>query len=86
MGPEADAQTVQPTLTFGQKAVGVSFNPSGNADVRVVKQTFADLIDRFNNLREAQPEPNDLSRLAAVTITELQTAQMWAVKALTRES
>ena len=42
--------------TFGEKAVGLSFNPSGDDAV---------------------------ARRASVAITEAQTAQMWAVKAIT---
>jgi len=34
-------------LTFGQKAVGVSFNPSQNETVAKVKQQYADIIDNI---------------------------------------
>ncbi len=75
-------------LTFGQRAVGLTFNPSGDDAVTRCKQGFADVIDQMNNLRhggnpgapEASPE---VKRLASVAITEAQAAQMWAVKALT---
>lgn len=69
-------------LTFGQKAVGLTFNPSNDDSVAICKQEFADLIDRMNNLRASSESPEQ-KRLASVAITELQTAQMWAVKALT---
>lgn len=68
--------------TFGQKAVGLSFNPSARTDVEEVKQACADLIDRMHVLR-VTTEDSDQARLASVAITELQGAQMWAVKALT---
>lgn len=32
-------------LTFGQKAVGLTFNPSGDDKVAKAKQLFADVID-----------------------------------------
>jgi hypothetical protein len=38
-------------LSFGQKAVGLSFNPSGNDEVALAKQECANLIDHMNTLR-----------------------------------
>ena len=68
--------------TFGQKAVGLSFNPSGDAGVINCKQHFATVIDQLNDLRTSTDSP-EVKRMASIAITELQTAQMWAVKALT---
>ena len=68
--------------TFGQKAVGLSFNPSGDDAVAQCKQRFADAIDQMNDLRNSTPS-NEAARTASIAITEMQTAQMWAVKALT---
>jgi hypothetical protein len=68
--------------TFGEKAVGLSFNPSGDDAVAQCKAEFAKVIDRMNDLR-AQAGPGEVGRMASVAITEAQTAQMWAVKALT---
>ncbi|MBX2906154.1 MAG: hypothetical protein KF744_08960 [Taibaiella sp.] len=68
--------------SFGQKAVGLSFNPSGDDAVGKCKQGFAGLIDQMNDLRANSDSPEQ-KRLASVAITEAQTAQMWAVKALT---
>lgn len=68
--------------TFGQKAVGLSFNPSGDDAVGNCKQGFANLIDQMNNLRN-NATSGEQKRLASVAITEAQGAQMWAVKALT---
>lgn len=69
-------------LTFGQMAVGASFNPSGSDAVNNCKQLFAACIDQMHALRETT-ESADVKRMASVAITEAQTAQMWAVKALT---
>ena len=68
--------------TFGQKAVGLSFNPSGDDAVAQCKQEFATVIDRMNQLR-ASNDNADMKRMASIAITEAQTAQMWAVKAIT---
>jgi len=71
------------TLTFGQKAVGVSFNPSGDERVDECKHAFADIIDALHVLRVTSPGGSEAVRLASVAITQAQQAQMWAVKALT---
>ena len=69
-------------LTFGQKAVGVSFNPSGDPEIHEVKQAYADIIDKLNDLRNSTMS-GEVRRMASTSITEAQTSQMWAVKALT---
>lgn len=73
----------EPTQTFGQKAVGLSFNPSGDDAVAQCKAGFAAEIDRMHTLRSGSFSSAEQKRLASVAITELQGAQMWAVKALT---
>lgn len=72
-------------LTFGEKAVGLTFNPSGDATVQKIKETCAAAIDVLNNLRDIAKGANDgeAVRMFSVAITELQTAQMWGVKAAT---
>jgi hypothetical protein len=69
-------------LTFGQKAVGLTFNPGGNPDVNNIKAHFAVIIDQLHNSREASTNP-EVKRMLSVAITEAQTSQMWAVKAVT---
>lgn len=69
-------------MTFGEKAVGLSFNPSGDDAVAQCKAEFAKAIDRMNALRNTT-ESQEVKRMASVAITEAQTAQMWAVKAIT---
>lgn len=69
-------------LTYGEKAVGLTFNPSNDDAVANCKREFATVIDRMNDLRNATDYP-EIKRMASVAITEAQTAQMWAVKAIT---
>lgn len=71
-----------PALTYGQKAVGLAFNPSGDPVVRRIKELYADIIDLMNTARDAA-EGGETARLCSVAITEAQGAQMWAVKAAT---
>lgn len=74
--------TAQRLQTFVQKAVGLSFNPSGDDAVGVAKQKCADAIDQMNDLRNTTTS-GEVKRMCSVAITELQTAQMWMVKAIT---
>ena len=74
-----------PIQSFGQKAVGLSFNPSANLEVNICKQLFAAVIDQMNDLRENTGDP-EVRRMASISITEAQSAQMWAVKAITWNS
>jgi len=69
-------------LTFGEKAVGLTFNPSQDPTVAAIKRLCADLIDEIPELRTNQPN-SEIARMASVAITEIQTGQMWAVKAAT---
>jgi hypothetical protein len=69
-------------MTYGEKAVGLTFNPSGDVKVQKIKELYAQIIDICNEGREGGPN-GESKRLFAVAITEAQTAQMWAVKAIT---
>lgn len=71
-------------LTFGEDAVGLTFNPSNNPDVDKIKQLYAEIIDLLN-YRRNQTGPGEKGRYLSVAITEAQTAQMWAVKGITKE-
>ena len=69
-------------LTYGQKAVGLTFNPSNDDKVAMCKKRYADLIDEMNELRN-RTVSQEVERMCSIAITELQTAQMWSVKSLT---
>lgn len=69
-------------LTFGERAVGLDFNPSGDEHVRQLKELYAGIIDYLDGLRSGS-KPGELARLCSIAITEAQGAQMWAVKAAT---
>jgi len=67
--------------TYGEELVGLSFNPSGDEKVAEIKKHFAAVIDILNEDRGDNRD--ERARLSSVAITEAQTAQMWAVKAVT---
>jgi hypothetical protein len=85
------AQEGVPIVSYGEKAVGLSFNPSGDKDVERIKKLFAEIIDFCNEARTHVSDRdggtrlanNDRNRLFSIAITEAQGAQMWAVKAIT---
>ena len=72
----------QAPLTFGERAVGLTFNPSGDQTVDSIKRKFATLIDMMHELRCTEVS-GETKRLASIAITEMQGAQMWAVKTVT---
>lgn len=74
--------TPQRGLTFGEKAVGITFNPGGNPLVDSIKEKAAEYIDLLNEARNLT-ENGEVKRQISIAITEAQTSQMWAVKAVT---
>lgn len=70
-------------LSFGEKAVGLTFNPSGNEAVNKCKSIFAELIDQMHELRSNPECTQGQARHASTAITMLEDAQMRAVKAIT---
>lgn len=78
----AEAYTPARELTFGEKAVGLTFNPGGSPTVQGIKEIYADIINKLNTERESTTNP-EVKRMLSVAITEAQTSQMWAVKAVT---
>lgn len=80
-----DVTGMEKELSFGEKAVGLKFNPSEDASVQKIKETFAAAIDVLNNLRDIAKgaDNGEAVRMFSVAITEAQTAQMWGVKAVT---
>lgn len=76
---------VQDFMSFGERAVGLQFNPGNQTAVYQCKSKFAALIDQLEERRQSTTD-GEVKRLCSFAITEAQTAQMWAVKALTWES
>ena len=74
-----------PQLTFGEKLVGLNFNPSNDDVVGKAKRLCADLADLLQN--EVYKSGNEItelqSRLYNHTIGEILNAQMNVVKVLT---
>lgn len=75
-------------LTYGQKAVGITFNSSNDPKVQKLKELYASIIDICNEARTDASalqgdDAKEMVRVLSVAITTAQTAQMWAVKGVT---
>ena len=72
-------------LSFGEKAVGLPFNPGGMPEVNQIKTASAAVIDELNNQRELAKAANNGEKIAQFTlaIRDIQSGQMWGVKAAT---
>lgn len=82
-GPRVGSQL--PQLSYGERAVGITFNPGGNPQVEDIKRKFADIIDMLHAMRNSDHvhvSPEKV-RVISIAITNVQDAQMWAVKGIT---
>lgn len=68
-------------LSFGQKAVGITFNPSGNETVNNIKTKCAELIDLLEEQRKTVT--GEAAAQYTLAMRDIQRGQMWAVKACT---
>jgi len=75
------------SLTYGQKAVGLSFNPSGDPTVVKIKQLYAEIIDLVHELKDPVGLSDDGKKLYVDIVNDAhslaRSAQMMAVKAAT---
>lgn len=70
-------------LTFGEKAVGLSFNPSGDPKVAKIKALYAEVIDLLSDGNLDNGATGLAGRFLGRAINDAVAAQMWAVKAVT---
>ena len=75
--------TDEKQLTEGGYRVGVTFNPSNNPRVDEIKAAAANLIDMLYPISTDRNHPG--GRCASIAITEIESAAMWAVKAVTKQ-
>lgn len=70
------------TLTFGERMVGLTFNPSGDAGVITTKKYYAQIIDDMHGLQLGEISPVAKS-FYETAITQAIIGAMCAVKAIT---
>ena len=81
---EGNEEKSKKELTFGQKAVGLNFNPSNDDNVGQAKQKFADVLDSIGDPTtdtERRSYLFNVIRTSAINTTML--AQMAVVKFIT---
>lgn len=75
-------------LTFGEKLVGITFNPSNDDKVHKLKSSFAEAANivkaDFESQNSTNAEHEDIRKIVFVeSIAEILKAQMCAVKLVT---
>lgn len=70
-------------LTFGEKAVGLAFNPSGDQKVQRVKELYAEIIDLLTDGDLDNGATGLKGRILGRAINDAIVAQMLAVKYIT---
>jgi len=69
-------------LSFGEKAVGLTFDPSNDADVDKIKRLYATIIDLLEGMRN-ETTSGERKRHLSIAINLAEEAQMRAVKGVT---
>jgi hypothetical protein len=73
-------------MTFGEKLVGLNFNPSGNENVDKAKQLCAELADLVYDNIEYDGERTPIQESLAYSVfSDILKAQMMVVKTLTNK-
>lgn len=77
-----NSNEAEQTLTYGQKVVGKTFNPSSLEIVDDIKQAHANIINSLHVIVQEGEDPIQVE-IAKAAIQDQLRAQMMAVKAVT---
>lgn len=86
-GSESKSEQISTSreMTFGEKLVGLTFNPSGDEKVNRVKQLCAELADLLEETNKSQESSYLGNTFYGGAIRRILDAQMWSVKFLTNK-
>lgn len=70
-------------MTLGEKRCHIGFNPSSDDKIGTFKRMMADAID-YCNFEMINSEDPEAKRCFSIAMTELETAQMYAVKGIAK--
>lgn len=73
----------QRQMTLGEKRCHINFNPSSDDKIGTFKKMMADAID-YCNEELTSTEDGEAKRCFSIAMTELETAQMYAVKGIAK--
>jgi len=79
----APGNITQRELTFGEYAVGLNFNPSGNEKVARVKELYAEIIDLIEREKDGSNYSSMKRSLKNTAIQQAILSQMSTVKLIT---
>ncbi len=78
----SDTENQTGELTYGEKLVGITFNPEGKTEVNNIKRISAVLIDELHAQRSLEGNGERAAQYT-IAIRKIQEGQMWGVKAAT---
>ena len=81
--PTGQAPLTNGELSYGQKLVGITFNPSQDSKVQRAKELCALLADLVKDCKNNQEQSDLDDLLKNGAIQRILDAQMWAVKYIT---
>lgn len=81
--PITSAGSTASQLSFGEKLVGITFNPSNDDKVSKAKSLCAELANLINDENDARETSQFSQRIFSHAVMEILNAQMNAVKFLT---
>ena len=70
-------------MTLGEKRCHINFNPSSDDKIGTFKRMMANAIDYCNHELSSTEDP-EAKRCFSIAMTELETAQMYAVKGIAK--
>lgn len=72
-------------MTFGEKLVGLTFNPSGDQKVQKIKELAAEMADLLEQTNKSQESSYLSNTFYGGAIRRILDAQMYSVKFLTNK-
>ena len=72
-------------MTFGEKLVGLTFNPSGDGKVQRIKELAAEMADLLEEVNKSQESSYLGNTFYGGAIRRILDAQMYSVKFLTNK-
>ena len=79
------SSSVTRSMTFGEKLVGLTFNPSGDPKVQRIKELAAEMADLLEEVNKNQESSYLGNTFYGGAIRRILDAQMYSVKFLTNK-
>ena len=85
MTDKLEQPDVTKSMTFGEKLVGLTFNPSGDQKVQRIKELAAEMADLLEEVNRTQESSYLGNTFYGGAIRRILDAQMYSVKFLTNK-